>query len=64
MIARLNKTLYRIDKLISTEKPQIEVMLDNFKEISDNLKKLTENLKQHPSDLLFSNPPPPSETLK
>ncbi len=64
MIARLNKTLYRIDKLISTEKPQIEVMLANFKEISDNLKRLTENLKQHPSDLLFSKPPPPSETLK
>jgi hypothetical protein len=39
-------------------------MLVNFKEISDNLRKLTENLKQHPSDLLFSNPPPPSETLK
>ncbi|MBN2315630.1 MAG: MCE family protein [Sedimentisphaerales bacterium] len=64
MIARLNKTLYRIDKLISTEKPQIEVMLANFKEISDNLKRLTENLKQHPSDLLFSKPPPPLETLK
>jgi len=64
MIARLNKTLYRIDKLISTEKPQIDAMLANFKEISENLKKLTENLKQHPSDLLFSKPPPPSETLK
>ena len=64
MIARLNKTLYRIDKLISTEKPQIDVMLANFKEISENLKTLTENLKQHPSDLLFSKPPPPSETLK
>jgi len=64
MIARLNKTLYRIDKLISTEKPQIEVMLANFKEISDNLRDLTENLRQHPSDLLFSTPPPPSETLK
>jgi paraquat-inducible protein B len=64
MIARLNTTLYRIDKLILTEKPQIDVMLANFKEISDNLKTLTENLKQHPSDLLFSKPPPPSETLK
>jgi phospholipid/cholesterol/gamma-HCH transport system substrate-binding protein/paraquat-inducible protein B len=64
MISRLNKTLYRIDKLISTEKPQIEVMLANFKEISDNLKRLTENLKQHPSDLLFSKPPPQSETMK
>jgi ABC-type transporter Mla subunit MlaD len=64
MIARLNKTLYRIDKLISAERPQIEMVLANFKEISDNLKRLTEDLKQNPSDLLFSKPPPPSETLK
>jgi paraquat-inducible protein B len=64
MIARLNKTLYRIDKLISTEKPQIEVMLSNFKEISDNLRDLTESLKRHPSDLLFSDPPSQSEALK
>lgn len=64
MIARLNKTLYRIDQLITVEKPQIEVTLANFKEISDNLKKLTENLKQYPSGILFSKPPPPSETVK
>lgn len=64
MIARLNKTLVRIDKLIATERPQIEMILGNFKEISDNLKDLTKNLKQHPSDLLFSNPPSQSEAIK
>lgn len=64
MIARLNKTLVRIDKLIATERPQIEMILSNFKEISDNLKDLTKNLKQHPSDLLFSNPPSQSEAIK
>ena len=64
MIAGLNKTLVRIDKLISTERPQIEMILTNFKEISDNLKSLTNNLKQHPSDLLFSQPPTKSEAIK
>ncbi len=64
MIARLNKTLVRIDKLIATERPQIEMILGNFKEISDNLKDLTRNLKQHPSDLLFSKPPSQSEAIK
>jgi len=64
MIARLNKTLVRIDKLISTERLQIEMILANFKEISDNLKTLTNNLKQHPSDLLFSKPPSQSEAIK
>ena len=61
MIARLNKTLGRIDKLVSTERPQIELILANFKEISDNVKDLTESLKQHPSDLFFSQPPSPSQ---
>ena len=64
MVARLNKTLGRIDKLISTERPQIEVILAKFKEISDNVKELTENLKRHPSDLLRSKPPLQSEALK
>jgi len=64
MVARLNKTLGRIDKLIATERPQIEMIMANFKEISDNMKDLTESLKRHPSDLLFSKPPSQSEALK
>ena len=64
MIARLNKTLGRIDKLVSTERPQIEIILANFREISDNMKDLTESLKRRPSDLLLSKPPSQSEALK
>ncbi len=64
MVARLNRTLSRIDRLLSTERPQIEIILANFKEISDNLKDLTESLKQHPSGLLFSQPPSPPEVSK
>jgi paraquat-inducible protein B len=64
MIARLNKTLGRIDRLVATERPQIEMVLANFKDISDDLKDLTASLKQHPSDLLFSTPPSQSEALK
>ena len=64
VIARLNKTLGRIDRLVSSEKPQIELILANFKEISENLKDLTANLKQHPSDLLIGKTPSQSEALK
>ena len=64
MIARLNKTLGRIDRLVATERPQIEMILANFKDISDDLKALTASLKQHPSDLLFSTPPSQSEAMK
>ncbi len=64
MIARLNKTMGRVDRLVSTERPQIETILAHFRELSDNLKDLTESLKQHPSGLFFSKPPLPPEVLK
>ena len=62
--AQLNRTLQRINKLIASEKPEIEESLENLREVSTNLKDLTETLKRHPSNLIFSKPPPKSEVLK
>jgi ABC-type transporter Mla subunit MlaD len=64
MIARINSALSRIDKLIANERPELEIILANFREISDNIKELTSCLKGHPSELLFSQPPSESEVLK
>lgn len=64
MIAGLNKTLMRIDKLILTQSPQIEQTLDNLREVSYDLKDLTSDLKQYPSQLIFSQPPSKSEITK
>jgi hypothetical protein len=63
-VARLNKALARIDTLVATGRPELEIVLANFREISDNLRDLTAMLKEHPSDLLFSKPPAKSEALK
>jgi paraquat-inducible protein B len=62
--AQLTKTLERIDKLVASQKPEIEQSLENLREVSVNLKDLTESLKRHPSELIFSKPPPKSEILK
>lgn len=64
MIANLNRTLMRIDRIVSSETPQIDQTLENLRVISENLKDLTGSLKQHPSQLIFSQPPPQSEELK
>lgn len=64
MIARINSVLSRIDKLIANERPKLEIILANLREISNNIKDLTGNLKEHPSELLFSEPPSKSEVLK
>jgi phospholipid/cholesterol/gamma-HCH transport system substrate-binding protein/paraquat-inducible protein B len=63
-VAQLNRTLLRIDKLVSSQTPQIEQTLEDLKQASANLKELTESLKKHPSELIFSQPPPKSETVK
>jgi len=64
MIASLNRTLIRIDKLVTTQSPQIELALENLREVSGDLKELTGDLKQHPSQLIFSQPPSKSEISK
>ena len=61
MIASLNKTLMRVDKLILTQGPQIEQTLGNLRTVSADLKQLTGDLKQHPSQLILSQPPSKSE---
>jgi len=64
MIANLNKALLRIDRLLSSQTPQIEQTLENLRGVSADLKELTGGLKQHPSQLIFSQPPPKSEVSK
>jgi len=64
MVAQLNRTLSRIDKLIATQTPKAEQALNDLQKILANLSDLTESLKRHPSELIFSRPPPKSEAIK
>jgi phospholipid/cholesterol/gamma-HCH transport system substrate-binding protein len=64
VIARLNRALSSIDRLVTTEKPDLEVIIANFREISDSLRDLTESLRERPSELFFSKPPRESEAYK
>ena len=64
LLTDLDTATVHIDRLIATERPEIEVLLANFREISDSLRELTDSLKERPSDLLFSKPPARSEVLK
>ena len=64
MVANFNRTLLRIDKLVSGQTPQIEQAVEYLTAVSADLKELTSGLKQHPSQLIFSQPPPRSEVSK
>lgn len=63
-VARLSRTLANFNALISTERPGIERVLNDLREIADSLKDLIATLEQNPSELLFSRPPKRSEVVK
>jgi paraquat-inducible protein B len=63
-VVRLNEALVRFNSLISTERPGIERILNDLREITDSLKELIATVEQNPSELLFSKPPKKSEVLK
>jgi paraquat-inducible protein B len=63
-VGRLNRSLARIDRLVASEQPQVDLILVNILQISENLKDLTELLKAHPSGLLRSPAPKRSEALE
>ncbi len=64
VLAKLDSGLERINMKIRSESPEIDHFLRNIRAISDNIKVLTESLKQHPSEIIFSQPPAKSEIIK
>jgi phospholipid/cholesterol/gamma-HCH transport system substrate-binding protein/paraquat-inducible protein B len=63
-VVRLKRILRRLDDLIAEGQPDIETVLENIRLISENLKEITENAKEYPSQFLFGEPPPRSNTGK
>ncbi len=64
IMARLDTTLEKIDRRITINSPDIDKTFRNLRAISDDIKELTTILKEHPSELIFSQPPTKSEILK
>jgi phospholipid/cholesterol/gamma-HCH transport system substrate-binding protein/paraquat-inducible protein B len=60
-VALLKRTFRKLDGLVSSQQQEIEGTIENIRRISANLKELTENAKRYPSQILFGEPPTPSE---
>ena len=54
----------QLNKVLATERPEIQTILVELRETLDSLSDLVATLKERPSELLFSNPPRKSEVLK
>ena len=61
-VALLKRTLRRVDTLVSSQQQDILVTIENIRLISSNLKELTETAKKYPAQVLFGQPPAPSDT--
>lgn len=59
IMSLLTRTLRRLDHLVASRQRDVEVTIENFREISSNLKELSENAKRYPAQLLFGEPPKP-----
>ena len=63
-IDQLNKTLKRVDQLISNQQADIEEISANLVKVSANLRELTEYAKRYPSQIIFGSPPARPEVVK
>jgi ABC-type transporter Mla subunit MlaD len=61
LIDKFNRTLSRLNQLITYQTPEVQEIIENIRQLSENLNYLSEHLKDNPSQLLFSAPPPKQE---
>jgi paraquat-inducible protein B len=64
VVGRLNLMSAQLNKVLATERPEIQTILVDLRETLEGLNDLVTILKERPSELLFSNPPRKSEVLK
>ncbi|MHC4693861.1 MAG: MlaD family protein [Planctomycetota bacterium] len=64
VITRLDNTLENINRMLVTERPEVDKFLHNLRVITDDVKELTAMIKQHPSEIIFSQPPAKSEMIE
>ena len=64
IMARLDNTLEELNLKIRAQGPEVDKFLRNLRAISDDIKELTAMLKEHPSEIIFSQPPKKSEMIK
>lgn len=63
-LQQFERTLSRIEMVVQNNEPNLEIVLSDMKDLVRNLKRFSEDIKEDPAQLLFSNPPKPSERVQ
>jgi phospholipid/cholesterol/gamma-HCH transport system substrate-binding protein len=61
---RLERTVQRIDRIVSNKGRDFEETLENLRVISENLREVTDNAKRYPAQVFFGDPPPRAGSTK
>jgi ABC-type transporter Mla subunit MlaD len=64
ILARMNKSLRRIDALVDAKGETIDELLENLRSVSEELNYLTKSVERYPSQVLFGEPPTRSNMVK
>jgi len=64
IMTKLDSILERVDRQTASKSVDVDRFLRNMRAISDDIKELTAMLKEHPSEIIFSQPPTKSEMIK
>jgi phospholipid/cholesterol/gamma-HCH transport system substrate-binding protein len=63
-LQQFEQTLMQVETLIQRNEPDFENVLADLRDLLRNLKQFSEDLKTDPAQLLFSQPPKPSEKVQ
>jgi len=63
-IANLSRSLGRLDRILGGGEADLTVTIENLRQITDNLRDLTEDIKRYPGNVIFGEPPKPTERPK
>ena len=64
LIADLDKTVMRIDKMIAAQNPDIEQTMKQLRSTAENLNEISEEIHAYPKQVIFGNPPAQTEVYK
>lgn len=57
LVRQVQTAVDRIDRLVVSERRDIQVILNNMREVTNNLEALTQSARQYPSRVFFGGPP-------
>jgi ABC-type transporter Mla subunit MlaD len=63
-LSHLSRSLGRLDRIIGIGEHDLGVTVENLRQITDNLRDLTEDTKRYPANVIFGQPPTPSERVR